>query len=94
MTENDPIKDYAADAAVAEAPAAAEPAPAAPEPVQAEVTSTGKKRGRPKAGTAAAETFKEPEPAEEVYMDARTRLEIEAGAAILRANQERLKQAE
>lgn len=88
MTENDPIKDYAADAAVVAATVEAAPEPAP------EITSTGKKRGRPKAGTAAAETFTAPAPQEEVYIDERTRLEIEAGAAILRANQERLKQAE
>jgi len=82
MNSEDPIKDYAADAAVTtEAPA----------PVEA-ITSTGKKKTTRSFKTVVEETA--PAPSSEPYIDERTRLEIAAGAAMLRANQERLKQAE
>lgn len=93
MAENEPITDYAADASIvtAETPAP-EPAPTS---VPTEITSAGKKRRtKAVAGTAAAETYVEPAPAEIPQIDARIRLEMEAGAAILRANQERLKQVQ
>lgn len=80
MNSEDTIKDYAADAAVTpEAPA---------EPV----TSTGKKRTTRSFKTVVEDAA--PASSTEPYIDERTRLEIEIGAAILRANQERLKQAE
>jgi len=80
MNSEDPIKDYAADAAVT------------PEAPAETVTSTGKKRTTRSFKTTVEDTA--PAPSAEPYIDARTRLEIETGAAILRANQERLKQAE
>ena len=57
-----------------------------------DITLPGKKR-RAKAGTAAAEEFKPPTE-DAPYMDERTRLELEHGAATLLRNQEALKAAE
>lgn len=79
------VKDYAADAALASDPAV-------PDETAPETTAESKKRRTRstfKREEAPAQSEEKVPPIEE-----RTRLEIEAGAAILRQNQERLKKAE
>lgn len=82
----DGVKDYVADAVIA-------PDPVAPDAAVPETAAESKKRRT-------RSTFKREEPAapsaEPIVplIEERTRLEIEAGAAILRQNQERLKKVQ
>lgn len=74
----DEIKDYAADATITPA-------------------GNRKKRGQVSKDTDVIVEnvpVPEPKPGEEPYLDEKTRLEIQMGAATLRATQERLKKAE